>query len=400
MDKIAGVDQLTPAADKIRRLMQYGQILQSHASHFFYLASPDILFGFGAPAEKRNVVAVARHYPDLALKGIKMRKFGQEMISATGGGKRIHPNGAIPGGVNKNLTSEERDYFLKDIDQIISWAMEGIELFKKVFYENKDFMLSFGSFESNFISLVRSDGAMDLYDGRLRAINKDGKTIFEGVPPEAYLDYIREEVRSWSYMKFPYILSLGKEEGWYRVGPLARLNACDFIDTPLAENERQEFIKLGKGRPVHATMAYHWARLIEMVHAAEKMKEILPDPDLQSDKLMAYGQRRFEAMAWLEAPRGTLFHHYRVNENDQVTMGNLIVSTTSNNEAFNRAVDRVARDYLSGKTITDELLNHIEVAIRAFDPCLSCATHALGQMPLHVQLEDHLGKIIDEKGRF
>ena len=214
-----------------------------------------------------------------------------------------------------------------------------------------------------------------------------------------YLDYIREEVRSWSYMKFPYIHSLGKEKGWYRVGPLARLNNCDFIDSPLAEKERQEFMELGGGRPVHSTMAYHWARLIEILHSAEKIKELLNDPDLQKDDLVVTGQHRNETVALLEAPRGTLFHHYKIDDNDQVEMANLIVSTTSNNEPMNQAVKRIADDYLAEQEITEGLLNHVEVAIRAYDPCLSCATHAVGQMPLEVSLFDKEGREISKKAK-
>src|SRR5262249_41477692 len=200
-------------------------------------------------------------------------------------------------------------------------------------------------------------------------------------------DYLMEEVRPWSYMKFPHIKSLGKERGWYRVGPLAVLNCCGHIDTPLAEMERQEFFAAGWGKPVHATLGYHWARVVCMVYAVEKIKELLFDDDLQGTELMARGQRRSEGVAWIEAPRGPPFHHYTVDEHDQITHANLIVSTTSNNEAMNRSVQKVAEDYLAGKVITEGLLNHIEVVVRAYDPCLSCATHSIGRMPLVVTLE-------------
>jgi NAD-reducing hydrogenase large subunit len=201
-------------------------------------------------------------------------------------------------------------------------------------------------------------------------------------------------------MKFPYIKSLGKENGWYRVGPLARLNVCDYIDTPIAEKERQEFMALGGGKPINSTMAYHWARMIELVHSIEKIRQLAGDPDLQGTNLVTSGKRRERGVAWIEAPRGTLFHHYHVDKaTDQITLANLIVSTTSNNEPMNRAVQKVAEQYLDGKKITEGLLNRIEVGIRAYDPCLSCATHALGQMRLHVELLDHEGGLIDEKYR-
>jgi NAD-reducing hydrogenase large subunit len=218
------------------------------------------------------------------------------------------------------------------------------------------------------------------------------------VAPADYLDYIAEEVRPWSYMKFPFIKSLGPENGWYRVGPLARVNACDFIDTAQAEAARKEFMAVTDGKPNNITMAYHWARMIEVVHAIEKIAELLHDADLQGTDLVVRGERRGEAVGLLEAPRGTLFHHYKVDENDQVTMANLIVSTTNNNEPMNRAVQQVAESHLSGKPeITEALLNHVEVAIRAYDPCLSCATHALGQMPLVIELRNDEGDLLDRK---
>jgi NAD-reducing hydrogenase large subunit len=244
------------------------------------------------------------------------------------------------------------------------------------------------------MSIVGQGGVMDLYDGALRAIDARGEPIFGGVPPSQYRDYMIEEVRSWSYMKFPHIRSLGRENGWYRVGPLAQINCCSSIDTPLAEAARQEFMARGHGGPVHATLAYHWARLICMIHCAEKIRELLFDDELQGNDLLVTGQRRPEGIAVIEAPRGTLLHHYTVDANDQVTSANLIVSTTNNNEAMNRSVTKVAIDDLTGHEITEGLLNHIEVAIRAYDPCLSCATHALGDMPLIVTLEDADGSLI------
>jgi NAD-reducing hydrogenase large subunit len=398
MDVVVGADRLTPTAEKMRRLMHYGQVFQSHALHFFYLASPDLLLGFESPPATRNVIGLALTNPELARKAILMRKFGQEVIQATAG-KRIHGTGAIPGGINKNLSVAERDELRPQIETMIAWSSEALELFKKLFRENRKYFLDFASFESNFVSLVRSDGALDLYDGLLRAKDQDGRIIFDKVQPRDYLSVIREEVRPWSYMKFPFIHPLGKEKGWYRVGPLARLNNCDFIDTPLAEEERKEFLKLGEGRPVHATLAYHWARLIETLHAAEKMKELLSDPDLQGADLVVSGTRRGEGASCIEAPRGTLFHHYRVRRDDTIEMANLIVSTTSNNEPMNRAVQKVAQEELSGREITEGLLNRVEVAIRAFDPCLSCATHALGRMALEVSLVDSSGRIVDRRLR-
>jgi NAD-reducing hydrogenase large subunit len=396
MDVIVGADTLTPTAEKMRRLMHYGQFFQSHVLHFFHLVSPDLLFGFDADPAIRNVIGVAKKFPDLAVQGIMMRKYGQEIIKATAG-KKIHGTGAIPGGVNKNLSRDERDFFLKDLDQMIKWTHGALKIAKGCTIENLEKLAPYGSFDSNHMSLVRSDGALDIYHGNLRAIDFEGNKIINDIDYKNYLDYIAEEVRDWSYMKFPFIKSLGKEEGWYRVGPLARINACDFIDTPEAEAARKDFMTVTDGKPNNITMAYHWARMIEVLYAIEKIKELLHDSDLQGDDLVITGERRNEGIGLIEAPRGTLFHHYRVDENDQITMANLIVSTTNNNEAMNRTVQKVAADHLSGNEITEGLLNHIEVGIRAYDPCLSCATHALGQMPLVVELFDNNENLINRK---
>ncbi len=396
MDRIVGVDKLTPTAEKMRRLMHYGQTFQSHALHFFHLCSPDLLFGFDADPAIRNVIGVALKHKDLAVQGVMMRKYGQEVIKATAG-KKIHGTGAIPGGINKNLSIEERDFLLKDLDQMVEWSRGALKIAKDYTVEHLDELATFGSFDSNHMSLVRDDGAMDLYHGNLRVIDKDGNKIIDDIDYQNYLDYIKEEVKDWSYMKFPFVKSIGPEDGWYRVGPLARVNACDFIDTPEAEAARKEFMAVTDNKPNNITMAYHWARMIELLHAIEKIKDLLHDSDLQGEDLVLRGERREEAVGLIEAPRGTLFHHYKVNENDQVEMANLIVSTTNNNEPMNRAVQKVAHDYLSGNEITEGLLNHIEVAIRAYDPCLSCATHAMGQMPLVVELYDNEGEMIDRK---
>ena len=324
VDWIVGGENLTPTAEKMRRLMHYGQMFQSHALHFFHLASPDLLFGFDADPAIRNIVGVANEYPELAKQGIMMRKFGQEVIKATAG-KKVHGTGAIPGGINKNLTIAERDALLADFDQMLQWSRDAVKIAKDYTLEHFETAKVFGTFPSNHLSLVRADGAMDLYDGGLRAIDADGNTIFDHVDPQKYLDYLAEEVRSWSYMKFPFITSIGPEDGWYRVGPLSRVNTCDFIDTPEAEAARQEFAAVSDQRPNHLTLGYHWARMIEVLHSIEKIGELLNDGDLQGDDLVVKGQRRSEGIGVLEAPRGTLFHHYQINDNDQVTMCNLIV---------------------------------------------------------------------------
>jgi NAD-reducing hydrogenase large subunit len=402
LDVIVGVgpDGLTPTGEKMRRLMHYGQIFQSHALHFFHLVSPDLLFGINANPEKRNVIEVAREFKSLAVQGVMMRKFGQEIIRATAG-KRIHGTGAIPGGINKNLSLEERDFFVlgKDplnIDKMIEWSKEALELFKGYHKDNKEFVDGFAAFPSSHLSLVRADGALDLYHGNLRAVDHKGDKILHDIDYQSYLDYIGEEVKSWSYMKFPFLKNLGAKDGWYRVGPLARLNTCDFIPSPLAQREFEEYKAYTKGKPNNMSMHMHWARLIETLHAAEVMRDLLNDSDLQGKDLVAKGKKCNEGVGVIEAPRGTLFHHYKIDKNDLIEMCNLIVSTTHNNEPMNRAVNQVADTMISGqKSIKEGMLNAVEVAIRAYDPCLSCATHAMGKMPLEISLFDKEGRLLD-----
>lgn len=398
IDRIVGGEHLTPTAEKMRRLMHYGQMFQSHALHFFHLASPDLLFGFGSAAGQRNVLGVAAVHPELARQGILMRKYGQEIIKATAG-RKIHGTGAIPGGINKNLSIAERDALLVDLEQMLQWGESAVALARNYTIDNLEMAKGFGDFDSNHLSIIRADGAMDFYDGGLRAIDKDGELIFDHLDDQSYRDVVAEEVKPWSYMKFPFLKALGPATGWYRVGPLARVNTCNFIDTPKAEAARVEFKALTGGKPNNLTLAYHWARMIETLHAIEKIAQLLHDPDLQGTDLVVKGQRREEGVGIIEAPRGTLIHHYKVDGDDRVTMCNLIVSTTNNNEAMNRAVASVARKYLSGVEITEGLLNHVEVAIRAYDPCLSCATHALGQMPLQIELFDAGGRLLDRRSK-
>ena len=394
LDLVIGAQPVTRSAEKIRRLMHYGQVMQSHALHFFYLASPDLLFGFDSDVNLRNIVGVAQAHPDIAKKGILLRKFGQELIRITSG-KRIHGTGSVPGGMNKHVSRADRDLLRPQARQMIAWAQEGVDLVKRLHAQNPAVYDTFGSFRSNMLSLVRADGAMDLYDGVLRARDADGKVILDGASDQDYMSLIEEEVRPWTYMKFPHLRSLGRENGWYRVGPLARVQNCDFIPSPLAEIERKEFVDYGRGAPVHATLAYHWARMIEVLHTTEVIETLLDDPDILDGALMSEGERRRSGVGVIEAPRGTLIHDYSVGDDDLVTKCNLIVSTTHNNQAMNEAVRSVAREYLDGHELTEGLLNRIEVAIRAFDPCLSCATHAIGQMPLDVTLIGPGGELID-----
>ncbi|MCF6170369.1 MAG: Ni/Fe hydrogenase subunit alpha [Bacteroidales bacterium] len=405
LDVIVGAgtgEGLTAVGDKMRRLMHYGQFFQSHVLHFFHLSSPDFLFGFDGDPLTRNIIGVIQENRDLAVQGVMMRKYGQEVIKHTAG-KKIHGTGAIPGGINKNLSLAERDELLNgeaplNADQMVEWSLGALDFFKAYHKANVRSIDGFANFPSNYLSLVRKDGALDIYHGVLRAVDAEGQRILNDVDYQDYDQYIEEEVRNWSYMKFPYLKALGKEKGWYRVGPLARLNVCDFIPTPLAQKELEEFRAYTHGKPNGMTLHYHWARLIEVLHAAEMIRELLNDPDLQNEDLVTKGKKLLKGVGVIEAPRGTLFHHYEINDNDQITLANLIVSTTNNNQPMNTAVNLTAKSFMNGRPeITEGMMNAVEVAIRAYDPCLSCATHALGQMPLELTLLNSKNEIIDQK---
>jgi len=387
IDVALGIAALPRTAVAVRRLMHYGQIMQSHALHFFHLASPDLLFGFDSEVTRRNITGLVAAHPDIARQGVMLRKFGQEVIRLTAG-KRVHGSGSVPGGVNRHLKRDERDLLAAQVPQMLAWCEAAVELVARLHTGQAALYDRFGSVRSNLLSIVRPDGAMDLYDGVLRARDADGRLLLDGASVQTYLELIEEEVRPWSYMKFPYLRALGPDAGWYRVGPLARVQNCDRIPSPRAEAARQRFVAYGRGGLVHATLAYHWARMIEMLHAMEVIAELLDDEALLGGELTAplpaARPLKREGVGVIEAPRGTLIHHYAIDDDDLVTWCNLIVSTTHNNQAMNEAVRSVAADYFDGRELSEGLLNHIEVAIRAYDPCLSCATHALGRMPLEL----------------
>jgi len=391
-DDLIGADPPRPAK-LLRELMHMGQIIQSHSMHFFHLAGPDLLLGFDADPAVRNVVGIIETNPELALKAVKLRKFGQEIISHVSG-RRIHSNLAVPGGVNKALTLEERDDLLGQIDEMISYIREGIGIAKNWLEENRDTVERFANFPSGYMGLVK-DGALELYDGTVRLKGKDGG-ILEEFDGADYLDYIGEHVEPWSYLKFPFYKKLGYPGGVYRVGPLGRLNVADRISTPLANEEFKRFRALGDGGPVEPSLYYHYARLIEDLYAAERARELLEDPDILSTDIRAEpGEFKGEGIGVIEAPRGTLFHHYWTDGEGKITKVNLIVATGNNNWAMCKSVEEVAKLYVDGKRLTEGMLNRVEAAIRAYDPCLSCSTHALGQMPIVLELYGADGELMD-----
>ena len=254
LDHVVGAMPITPSALKIRRLMHYGQVMQSHALHFFHLSSsPDLLFGFDSEVNRRNIVGVAAAHPDIAKKGVLLRKFGQEVIRATAG-KRVHGTGSVPGGMNKHVSAADRALLLADVQQMIAWSQDAVDIAKTLHAQNPALYDHFGAMRSHMLSLVRADGALELYDGVIRARDADGALLFDGASDQGYLDLIEEEVKPWTYMKFPFLKSLGREHGWYRVGPLARVQNCDFIPSPLAESRAPRVHRLGQG-PAAARLA-------------------------------------------------------------------------------------------------------------------------------------------------
>ncbi|MBF0220446.1 MAG: nickel-dependent hydrogenase large subunit, partial [Gammaproteobacteria bacterium] len=311
--------------------------------------------------------------------------------------KRVHGSAAIAGGMNAALAAADRAYLLQEIDTIIDWAEQAVALTAQIHTANRPYHDEFATIHTAYLSLIGASGELELYHGGLRGKDSDGKLLFDQFDYQNYHQLIHEEVKSWSYMKFPFLTSLGSEAGWYRVGPLARVNNCDFITTPRAEAARQQFASCSgnSGGPLqHATLFYHWTRMIEALHCAETILDLLYHPDILCDDLLAQGERRRHGVGVIEAPRGTLIHDYEIDEHDLVTKANLIVSTTHNNQAMNESIRQVANRYLNGQQLDERLLNLIEVAIRAYDPCLSCATHALGKMPLQLELVNRHGERI------
>jgi NAD-reducing hydrogenase large subunit len=391
-DQIIGAVPPRPAS-LLRELMHMGQIIQSHGMHFFELAGPDLLLGFDADPAIRNVVGLAQANPALTVKAVQLRKFGQEIIH-TLGGRRVHPNFAVPGGVNKALLGVERDNILSGIDDAIATLQTGIIIMKDWAAKNSEDINKFAVFKTGYFGLITPKDGLELYNGDIRLKSQDGDQL-ERFDPTQYLSYISEHVENWSYLKFPYYKKLGYPNGVYRVGPLGRLNISDHIDTPLANDELKVWKSINNGKPVENTLYYHYARLIEALFAAERVKVLLDDPDiLSTDILNTHHNFTGHGVGVVEAPRGTLIHDYKTNEMGQITSVNLIVSTGHNNWAMSNAVDSVAKTYVHGPDVKEGMLNRIEAAIRAYDPCLSCSTHAVGKMPISVDIVDSDGELI------
>jgi NAD-reducing hydrogenase large subunit len=390
-EKVMGCPPPQPASLQ-RELMHMGQMVQSHGMHFFELAGPDLLLGFDADPAVRNVVGLAQVNPGLAIKAINLRKWGQEIIQ-TLGGRRIHPNFAVPGGVNRVLQPADRDAILAGYDEAIATTLEGLAIIKDWAAGNLEDIQKFAVFPTGYLGLTTPNNSLELYEGDIRLIDPEGKPL-ERFAAANYLEYIAEHVENWSYLKFPYYKKLGWPQGVYRVGPLGRLNLAEKIDTPLANEELKAFKSFNEGKPVENTLLYHYARMIEALFAVERIKVLLDNPDILSkDVLNTRQEITGEGVGVIEAPRGTLIHDYKTDEKGKLLKVNLIVSTGHNNWAMSEAVDSVAKTYVRGPAVQEGMLNRIEAAIRAYDPCLSCSTHAVGQMPIVLEVYDYQGNL-------
>ncbi|MCW4006666.1 MAG: Ni/Fe hydrogenase subunit alpha [Candidatus Bathyarchaeota archaeon] len=398
-DQIVSMN-VPPTAVLLRRLMHMGQLIQSHALNFFHLSAPDFLLGMDSDPEERNIFGLITKQPKLAMQGIKLRKFGQEIIEKVAG-KRIHSGEwIVPGGVKWPLTKERADYLLGNLPEALTITLKTLSMFKGWLKNCDEEVESFGDFPSYYMGLVTPDGGLEQYQGNIRIVDNDGKIVADQICPDDYAKYVGEAVEPWSYMKFPYYKPLGYPQGMYRVGPLARLNVSSHCGTPLADEELKEFKAMGKNGIVQSTFHYHYARLIETLFCIETAKKILTDPEVLSERVCAKAYPiKTQGIGVAEAPRGTLIHDYKVDKNGIIQKVNMIIATEHNNLAFNKAVTQVAQKYVKAEQLQEGMLNRVEAVIRAFDPCLSCATHAVGQMPLHLQLINSKGKIIDQQKR-
>lgn len=394
-DEILAV-RIPAAGARLRRIVHLAQTVQSHALSFFYLSSPDLLLGMDAEPARRNVLGVAAEYPELARGGIRLRQFGQQVIESLSG-DRVHPHGIVPGGMLQPLDAAQRDAILARIPEAVAFVERTLELFTTLDERFREEIATFAHFPSLFLGTVGPRGELELYDGALRFVDEQGETVADGIAAEQYRDYIGEAVEPWSYLKMPYYKPLGYPAGMYRVGPLARLNVAARCGTPRADVWFDAFRAVDGGCVALSSFHFHLARLIEALYSLEKLDELLRHPDALDARVRAQaGVNELEGVGIAEAPRGTLIHHYRVDAQGLITWANLIIATGHNNLAMNRGILQVAQRFVRGETIGQGALNRVEAVVRAFDPCLSCSTHAFGQMPLHLQLLAPDGKVLDQ----
>lgn len=387
---------LTPpqAGINVRKIINLAQLLQSHTLNFFHLSSPDFIYGFDAPKEDRNIFKMMQTHPQMARDGIELRAFGQKIIEEFGG-KRIHPTGVVAGGVKHKIEPEQKEAILKQIPKMLKIAQNALEFFKTNLHKFQKEIDSFAAFPSLFMALSNKERTLEHYDGELCFIDSEGNIVKEGIDPRDYKEFIGEAVEEESYLKSPYYKPLGYPDGMYRVGALARLNIALSCGTPLADEELKNFKALGGGKPVLNSFYYHYARLIEIIYAIEKIEQLLNVQETLGETLIQTSKvSRTKGVGCSEAPRGTLFHDYEVTKDGVVNAVNLIIATGNNNLAMNAGVKQAALTFIDAKNITDGALNRVEAVIRCFDPCLSCSTHALGIVSSSISIRDHNKEIL------
>jgi NAD-reducing hydrogenase large subunit len=396
-DEIMAV-RIPETAEKLRRIMNLAQLIQSHALSFFYLSSPDFLLGMDSDPAERNILGVVRKYPAMARDGIKLRQFGQRVLESLGG-KRIHPGWIVPGGVSQPLEAAQRDQILAEIPESIRIARATLHWFKSQIENFRAEVRSFANFPSLFLAMANEGNQLTAYSGWLRFMDAKLNIVADHITGVDYQNYIGESNNDDSYLKSTYFKPLGLDKGMYRVGPLARLNMCQSMGTTQADEELAEFREL-EHHSVLSSFYYHYARLIEILFSLERMETLLRDPGILGKNVRAHASpNNFEGVGIMEAPRGTLIHHYRIDQNGLIESANLVIATGHNNLAINHGVLQVARQFVKGKALEQGMLNRVEAVVRAFDPCLSCSTHAAGEMPLDIALLAADGTVLDRLRR-
>jgi NAD-reducing hydrogenase large subunit len=383
------------AARLLRELLHCAQFVQSHALSFFYLSSPDLLLGMDYDPALRNIAGVIEKFPEVARDGIELRKFGLQIVEGLAL-ERVHPSWVVPGGVNAPMTSALRDRILADLPSAFAIAEHALTLLKSKLDSLKEEAEFFGSDATLYAALVDAKGRAQLYDGFMRFAGADGETLQAEIAPEQYADFIGEASLRDSYLKAPYYRPMGYPAGVYRVGPLARINVADSFGTVRADAALQEF-RQRFGRPAHSALLYHYARLIEIFYALERIRALVDDPAILDPHIRATaGVNALEGVGVIEAPRGLLIHHYKVDEQGAIVWANLVVATGHNNLAMGKSVQQVAEHFVHGPKLEEGMLNRVSAVIRAYDPCLSCSTHATNQVAMRIQLLDPRGELLDE----
>ena len=393
------------AAKKLRELMYCGYLIYDHTLHFYYLGGPDFIVGPDAPPEKRNIIGVIEKAGlDIGKEVIKHRAYGQRITELIGG-KATHPVCGLPGGISKPLSEENRQEIEKMAASSVEFAKFSLKLFHDIVLGNSKYVDLIKSdaytLKTYYMGLVDDDNKVNFYDGKVRVVYPSGNEFLK-FEPKDYLNHIAEHVEEWTYVKFPYLKKVGwkgfvdgPDNGVYRVGPLGRLNASDGMATPLAQEEYEVMYKTLGGKPAHSTLAFHWARLIELLYAAERAVELVKDPEITSTEVRNKLGEPGEGVGIVEAARGTLIHHYILDNDALIKDVNLIVATTNNCPAINMSIRDAAKGLIHGGNVNQGLLNMVEMAFRAYDPCLACATHfAVGQMPLTVNIYNSEKKLI------